>query len=72
MYLVHPLLNNLPDLSPEEVSQAWAYLDQLWSPDDPSPPCPPPNLSHLHEEEWLVLGQMLRREQHLRQVLPLH
>ena len=71
MYLHHPL-HNLQELSPEEVSQAWAYLNQLWSPDDSNPPSPPPNLSHLHEEEWLMLGQMLRREQHLRQLFPLH
>ena len=64
-------LDNLRELSPEEVSQAWAYLDRLWSPDDPQLP-PPPNLSHLHEEEWLMLGRLLRHEQYLRRVLPLH
>jgi hypothetical protein len=70
MYL-YPVLDNLNQLSPEEVSQAWEYLDRLWSPDHPQPSLPP-NLSHLHEEEWLMLGQLLRREQHLRLLLPLH
>ena len=64
------------DLSPEEVSQAWDYLNSLplypvASPDEPLP-CPPNNLKNLSDADWFLLDNLLQRELLLKQHSKVH
>ena len=64
-------------LSPEDVSQAWAYLVSLpesspLSPNPEEPPLPPQNLQHLTGGDWFLLSNLLLQELHQRELQPLH
>ena len=59
-------------ISPEQVSQAWAYLSSLpESPLQPQPPLPE-NLKHLSDADWHLLDSLLMRELNLKLTSQLH
>ena len=66
-------INPSPDLSPEQVSQAWQYLSSLQPPSslNPEHPPPPENLQHLSDADWFLLSNLLLREMYLKERSPL-
>ncbi len=59
------------NLSPEEISEAWAYLARLPSPDLPQPLLPP-HLKDLSPLDWHLLHHLLQQELQERDSSPLH
>jgi len=62
-------------LSPEEVSQAWAFLASLPPPSpflSPPLPQPPENLQHLSNSDWYLLDKLLEQTLEARSQESLH
>ena len=69
-------LQLISQLSPEDVSQAWAYLASLPEPSqfnpEPESPLPPSSLRHLTSGDWFLLSNLLLQELHQRETQLLH